>query len=64
MNWDDKSNDYEHALAEIERLRAALIEARKVTLETADATGMHRPALICQIDAALGVDEQKGNGDD
>lgn len=32
---------------------AALIEARKITLETAEITGMHRPALICQIDAAI-----------
>jgi transposase-like protein len=26
--WDDKPNDYEHALAEIERLRAAIFEVR------------------------------------
>ena len=25
--WDDKPNDYEHALAQIERLRAALRDA-------------------------------------
>ena len=31
----------------------ALKEARKITLETAEITGLYRPALIAQIDAAL-----------
>ena len=34
-------------------LLAVAVEARKITLETAEATGMHRPALICQLDAAI-----------
>src|ERR1700722_10925590 len=33
-------------LAAAPELVDALIEARKITLETADVTGMHRPALI------------------
>lgn len=31
----------------------ALQEARTITLQTAEATGLHRPALIARIDAAL-----------
>jgi hypothetical protein len=54
LKIDHRATKLQRRWEEKERtMLAALIEAKKITLETADATGMHRPALICQIDAAI-----------
>ena len=67
--WDDKPNDYEHALAQIEQLRATLRDALVVIESTprpsAGLVSNHVQAAwdkrVAAIHAAL--DEQKVSGE-